>query len=153
VKIRNDESVFSNELLREVVRFVRPNGISRFRIEVIRTKRGNHAIAYPARRGGVIKVWLNPETKFPHGTDTPRRGGYLPSWEFSLEEILVHYVAHELRHLWQAAVPRGYRVWGARGRYSERDADAYGIRMTRAWRRRVPEEDASQVPCKCATYA
>lgn len=26
-------------------------------------------------------------------------------------------------------------VWGARGRFSERDADAYAVRMVRAWRR------------------
>ncbi len=43
--------------------------------------------------------------------------------------------AHELRHLWQAQHPKGWRVWGSRGQYSERDADAYAIRMLRAWRR------------------
>ena len=36
----------------------------------------------------------------------------------------------------RARIPRGRRVWGARGQFSERDADAYAIRMLRAWRRR-----------------
>lgn len=36
----------------------------------------------------------------------------------------------------QARVPKGRRVWGARGQFSERDADAYAIRTLRAWRRR-----------------
>ena len=28
-------------------------------------------------------------------------------------------------------------VWGSRGRYSERDADAYAVRKLREWRRKV----------------
>lgn len=64
------------------------------------------------------------------------RGGYLPTIAFTEEEIIVHLVAHELRHLWQKRVPRGRRVWGARGQFSERDADAYAIQKVRQWRRR-----------------
>ncbi|MFB1500801.1 hypothetical protein [Thiocapsa sp. N5-Cardenillas] len=62
--------------------------------------------------------------------------GYLPRDCWTQHERLVHVIAHELRHLWQGRVKRGHRVWGARGQFSERDADAYGIRLTRAWRRR-----------------
>jgi hypothetical protein len=53
----------------------------------------------------------------------------------SREEVLVHIFAHELRHLWQKNHPgkRG-KVWGAKGQYSERDADAYAIRKMREWR-------------------
>jgi hypothetical protein len=54
---------------------------------------------------------------------------------YNRTEALVHLLAHELRHLWQAKVKRGYRVWGARGQFSERDADAYAIQMLRRWRR------------------
>lgn len=49
-------------------------------------------------------------------------------------EALVYVLAHELRHQWQAIHPKGWRVWGARGQYSERDADAYAIKMLRNWR-------------------
>lgn len=45
-------------------------------------------------------------------------------------------MAHEARHFWQHKVRKGWRVWGARGRYSEVDAEAYTIRKLREWRRR-----------------
>lgn len=62
-------------------------------------------------------------------------GGYLPRPPMTREEAVLFVLAHELRHLWQAKVRRGRRVWGSRGVYSERDADAYGLRALRHWRR------------------
>ena len=64
-----------------------------------------------------------------------KKGANLPVDLYSRIEALVLVTAHELRHLWQAQHPKGWRVWGSRGQYSERDADAYAIRMLRAWRR------------------
>jgi hypothetical protein len=63
-------------------------------------------------------------------------GGYISQLTLSREEGLVSIAAHELRHLWQKNHPgkRG-KVWGAKGQYSERDADAYAIRKVREWRR------------------
>ena len=60
--------------------------------------------------------------------------GYLDSLILSRIEAVVHVTAHELKHLWQTNHPgkRG-KVWGARGRISNRDADAYAIRKTREW--------------------
>ena len=82
----------------------------------------------PARAGG------RPER--PSRIVAKAIRGYLASAEYAQEEAIVHLVAHELRHLWQANVPKGQRIWGARGRFSERDADAYAIRKVRHWRRR-----------------
>ena len=62
--------------------------------------------------------------------------GYLSSLNFTWQETMIHLIAHELRHLWQQRIPKGRRVWGARGQYSERDADAYAIQVVRRWRRR-----------------
>lgn len=67
-------------------------------------------------------------------------GGYLPCTWGNRREALLYVVAHELRHLWQARVPRGRRVWGARGQFSERDADAWALRMLRRYRRGELEE-------------
>lgn len=63
--------------------------------------------------------------------------GYLPVVHGSRLESFVYLIAHELRHLWQAKAkgkPRGM-VYGAKGRFSERDASAYGLRMLRRYRR------------------
>lgn len=50
-------------------------------------------------------------------------------------EALVHVMAHELRHWWQAKVKKEHRIGSARGRFSDRGADGYAIRKTREWRR------------------
>ena len=63
--------------------------------------------------------------------------GYLPVVIGSRAESFVYILAHELRHLWQAKAkgrPRGM-VYGSRGRFSERDACAYGLQMLRRFRR------------------
>lgn len=64
-------------------------------------------------------------------------GGYLGVVHGSRREAFVYILAHELRHLWQAKAkgrPRGM-VYGAKGRFSERDADAYGLQALRKYRR------------------
>ena len=64
-------------------------------------------------------------------------GGYLGIAIGNRREALVMVMAHELRHLWQAKAkgkPRGM-VYGAKGRMSERDADAYALQMLRRYRR------------------
>ena len=77
--------------------------------------------------------------------------GYLGWPACSWEEAVVALVAHEIRHLWQARHPKGWRVWGARGRMSERDADAYAIRKLREWRRSRPPRKV--VPLKGTSLA
>jgi hypothetical protein len=89
---------------------------------------------YGARHSG------NPRRRL--GRDRQSCRGYMPSEAFTDHERLVGIIAHELRHIWQRMHPRGYRVWGARGQYSERDADAYEIHMTRTWRRLGLENSA-----------
>lgn len=61
-------------------------------------------------------------------------------------ESLLFVLAHELRHAWQSSHLQG-KVWGSRGRYSERDADAWALHMLRR-ARREPELRAliAQVP-------
>jgi hypothetical protein len=123
------------ERIREIIRFVKPSGIGGFDVRISNTKRYRFA----------GRAYM--EGSDYHDRDCPfivvRIGG--KGWDYpykscsygiilSKEEILVMVIAHELRHLWQYKHKKG-KVWGAKGRFSERDADAYAIRKVREWRR------------------
>jgi len=126
-----------------MISFVRPPGISNFDVRIsnsqTRDYRGCcyyngahcHATANPFI---VVRVTRN-ENYFPVYTIPKKGRGYIDHILLSRDEALVHVLAHELKHLWQKKIPKGYRVWGARGQYSDRDADAYAIRKVREWRR------------------
>jgi hypothetical protein len=146
MRLKNHTDI-PNERIREMIRFTCPPGVAGFDVRVnnMTWKRGwfrGSAYAkgsgYHSRACPFIVVSIGFDDLWPNsGHTASKRGGYLPTpWMASREEALVYVIAHELRHLWQGRVPRGRRVWGARGQYSERDADAYAIRMLRAWRRR-----------------
>lgn len=134
-------------LLRDVIRFVCPPGVAGFDVRLSNCSNGAFkGRAYPEgsswhdrRATWFINLYIGPAALFPRTPRPPVRSGYLPTpWLRDQTEALVYLCAHELRHLWQGRVPRGRRVWGARGQYSERDTDAYAIRMLRAWRRETP---------------
>jgi hypothetical protein len=121
----------------DVLRFVAPPGVGSYDADVWRAHAGSplHGRAYVSEWRVLLRV--ADASFFPYRGHKPHRGGYLgvPPLMCRLE-ALVFIAAHELRHLWHYRVPRGRRVWGARGQFSERDADAYALRMLRAWRRR-----------------
>lgn len=162
-----NQTDFNDALVRQIIRFVRPPGISNFTVTIHTTKRDpwrglalvsekvlckdgssfnrlskDPLITIHVPRGAGHAV---PFTKPDQWYGIPQLG-YLHSVVFSAEENLVHLLAHELRHLWQARNPRhlwlaiirrGRKVWGDTcGQFRERDACAYGIHKTRAWRRR-----------------
>ena len=132
MKIRNTTTI-SEKAIRDVVAFVRPPGIGGFTLRLTNTTSGERGWACWSTN--TVTIRLHRISK-PHLNGDKRERGYLPRPATSGRlEALVYLMAHELRHLWQAQVPRGRRVWGARGQFSERDACAYGIRMLRAWRR------------------
>lgn len=148
MKIRNTTDM-SDDLVRRVIAFVRPPGVRRFDVMVRNAGRGivhgrAFAHGHPSHRISRygtpfirVNVSADPDAfPLPPGSAYEQDGAYLPApYLASRTEALVYICAHEMRHLWHARVPRGRRVWGARGQYSERDADAYAIRMLRAWRR------------------
>lgn len=164
MRIKNYTNI-SDERIRQIIKFVRPNGISNFDIRISNSQKLFGGTAYWAgstyhNTGNsfiVVRVTKN-ENIFPYFVRYISRrksklklnsrsgklelisyntstGGYIDHILLSREEALVHVIAHELRHLWQAKVKRGHRVWGARGQFSDRDADAFAIRKTREWRR------------------
>jgi len=141
MRLKNTTTI-PDDLIREVIRFVRPPGISNFDVRVSNTARGIAGRAYPQGSGyhdracpfavlRVGRVW-------PLGASAPRRAGYLwtPRFEDRIEG-LVFIAAHELRHLWQARGIKRGRAKGARGNgFSERDADTYAYEQLARWRSR-----------------
>jgi hypothetical protein len=155
----------SDSRIRKIIRFVRPNRISGFDLRISNSKYLFAGTAYPngsslhrtSNPFIVVRV-TDKETKFPYlveynsqtrvdskskpqiimaearSHNTSNRG-YIDHLLLSREEAIIHVVAHELRHLWQKN-HRKCKVWGSRGRYREKDADAYAIRKTREWRRK-----------------
>lgn len=139
MKIKNTNKRFGNELIRQVINFTRPPNISNFDVMIKSSKYAYSAHAYS--NGSGYHTTANPfivvrigEIKFPLIKIGGK--GYLCMQVYTYTELLVMLIAHELRHLWQANVKRGYRVWGARGQFSERDADAYALHKLREWRRK-----------------
>jgi len=81
------------------------------------------------------------EKEFPEWVKyEKKKEGYLPHWILSRKEALIHVLSHEFRHLWQGDQDvldkkRRGSVWGSRGVYSNRDADAFAIRKVREYRK------------------
>jgi hypothetical protein len=120
---------------------VKPAGVANFNIhfkngQYNRGRAYTTGCSYGPTVGPLVVVALRPNMtrdQFPYCVAQGR--GYLGIETYSMKEIALEITAHELRHLWQRKVPRGWRVWGAKGQYSERDADAYALRMLRRYRR------------------
>lgn len=131
----------STACLREIIRFVRPPGLANFVVVFRAGNRGHQGLFWPNPHYTRFRVdiTIDPEMPYPMVFSTPAGRGYLGVTVYSQEEAVVALFAHELRHRWQHRVPRGRRVWGARGQYSERDADAWALSKLRKWRRKIFE--------------
>lgn len=128
------------DLIRRIIRAVRPPGIANFDIGVKNNDGAGRGRAYTGgtsyhdRHCPYIVVAVAKTEKQARSRWTGH-GGYLP-WDCGNRvENFLFILAHELRHLWQKKVKRGRRVWGARGQFSEKDADAYALQMLRRFRR------------------
>ena len=127
------------EWLRTAVREVKPANVTRFDISIKNSSNGNkgkayrNGCSYHATAAPLVTIGLNMKTRFPYCTF--KGSGYLGVSLYTIKEIALFIIAHELRHLWQAKVKHGWRVWGARGQFSERDADAYALQAVRKYRR------------------
>ncbi|MDQ3852339.1 MAG: hypothetical protein M3299_05845 [Thermoproteota archaeon] len=93
----------------------------------------------------IITRITSEEKKFPRITEYASGEGYINCLLLDRIEALILMLSHEFRHLWQKeneGTRRG-KVWGARGIFSERDADAFAIRKVREYRRRQQQPHLS----------
>jgi hypothetical protein len=131
VKLTNATAI-DTEWLRAMTLAVVPSGVTRYDAVFRQSVRGGgNGLAKPWARAILVKVDCGDQ--YPHKRGA--HGAYLGWTVYTVYELAVYLTAHELRHLWQAKHPKGCRVWGSRGQYSERDASAYGIQMVRRYRR------------------
>lgn len=139
MKIVANTTRYSDERLKEIIRFVKPSGLNTDgMIFQFQQGKGYGTSGRSWRRARKIHVRMGGNYA-NHKRVRSGGGDYLPSLTFTHEEEVVQVIAHELRHQWQYVNPRGHRVWGSRAQVSERDADAYAIHMMREWRRRKAE--------------
>jgi hypothetical protein len=130
-----NRSDIPTEVIRDAVRFARPPGIKKFRVEV-RNKSGSCWGGWGDRSGCLIR--LNTNARYPRITRTYQYGQLKGRRYYlaSLAEALIYLLAHELTHTRQGQRGRiRGRVWGARGRYSEIETESYAIRKVREWRK------------------
>lgn len=140
MQIKNTTDI-PTDVIRDIIRKIRPPGISNFDVMVKNTTFAgagrcySHGSSYHASASPFIVIRVaRTDIQAQHRWHYFLRGGYLPHELGSRIETLLFILAHELRHLWQAKHRKG-KVWGARGRYSERDADAYALGKLRRFRR------------------
>jgi hypothetical protein len=132
LKIKNTTKI-PDALIQQIAEAVAPpDTLAGLTINVRNKRRGWHGWSYHNQRLIAITMCV---TDAGARHVTKGGNGYLPMCIGSRVEALVVIIAHELRHQWQNRVPRGRRVWGARGQHSERDADAYALGMLRKFRR------------------
>lgn len=146
MRIKNYTDIPS-ETIREIIRFVRPPGISGFDVRISNSKHlfagrayyqgcGLHDTANPFI---IVRITRN-EKMFPYSVPK-KKGGYLPCELLSRIEAIVLVVSHELRHLWQDKYPHSKRLGGGRGKFSELDADTYAIEKLKLWREKEMKGD------------
>lgn len=109
--------------IREILRFVRPRGVSGIQL-VVKPVCFKHITAQTWEDGRVVLRIPKERDEYP--AQFERRAPYVFDGVVSNEEEdLVVYLAHEMQHVQQ------YKTVG---RASERDADDYAEVMLRKWR-------------------
>ena len=139
MRLKNHTDI-PDTVVRDLIAAVRPSGISNFDVRISnyagRRGRGRayHYSSYHDRDCPFVVVSIAKTDDKARDLGQGRKGGYLKYAVGSRMEVLIAILSHELRHLWQATHSRG-KVWGSKGRFSERDADAYALQMLRRYRR------------------
>src|SRR5271165_6043528 len=123
--------------LKEVVQFATPAGTGPIKIWFKRAKPKRFSVC-----SWSDESYISARIPPPYVFQRPYKGaGGACTWE----EAVVGLVAHTARSIWQWTNPNGRRVWGARGRLSGRESNAYAIRKVREWRRTMPERRIARI--------
>ncbi len=130
MRLKNTTDI-PDETIRSLIRDITGGNIPLNEVKIWNASSGGSGRAHPWMKNIMVKV---PETERKARRVWQAHGAYLTHTIGSRMEALVQILAHEIRHVWRCDHQNG-KVWGSRGKYSERDADAFGIRMLRKFRR------------------
>lgn len=163
MKLKNETKIADKHIL-QIYDFVKLKGIEpkKLTIEYTKDSKAFNGFTYP--KSEEITVRLNPNMKYPfyntyygdrlvkyvrYDMETRKeivlrteketnvrlvKRAYIDGIYLSMIETLIHVMAHEIRHLWQKKHKHG-KIYGSRGKYSERDADYYGFKKQREYRK------------------
>lgn len=140
-----NKSDFSDTTIREVVEFCMPEGLRGIKVVYTSGRTKSKGWSYNLRKEIGIQVVKSNNTKYPYIRNDWKKE--VQVLLLSRIEELVYITAHELRHQWQRKRPlKRLWVYGARDKRTkksiERDAEAYGLRKVREWRKSKPKSDA-----------
>lgn len=126
-----------DDLVRAIIREVCPANVTNYTVRVTNAGYGKfRGVAYACSNRITVRIAATNAAAQLDYRHKSLGKGYLEGYSITGRlEALLFVLAHEFRHLWQSRVKRGYRVWGSRGQFSERDADAYALSMLRKFRR------------------
>lgn len=132
-KTRRNSTEIPSQLAEKIAALVAPEGTGRYTLSLRNRDRDSVSGRYLTRKHDVL---INVPAVEVSYVARPREGkGYLHGYALgSRAEAFVFVLAHELRHRWQAG-HLSPKVYGSKGRYSERDADAYALSVLRKMRR------------------
>lgn len=142
MKIIN-QTKYPTKWLKDICNFAKPKKFNNTITIIFRWRKNKFGVSgrfYQTLNKITISLPKKPEQygKYPRKENHRKRTtGYLDCIHLDFEDELVHVVAHELRHAEQFRRPKIHRVYGyIKGqKYSERDADAYGIKKQREYRK------------------
>jgi hypothetical protein len=133
VTIKNTTSI-PNDVIRAAIQFTRPPGISGFKVTVCQSV--YDYCGWGCASG--VKLRLGVNYQYPRKLRVYQYGQFKGRkyYAYSFVEALIYLTAHELMHVRQGQKgPMRRRVWGARGRFSEIETEAWAIRKLREYRR------------------
>lgn len=134
--VKQNTTDIPSEVIAAIADLVCPAGAARYVLHLTNKPNAVGVSGWAYRNSGRVSLCIGTLAG-PHvynaGGNSSK--GYLHDTACgSRAEAVLFVLAHELRHRFQRA-HRQPRVYGSRGRYSERDADAYALNVLRRYRR------------------
>ena len=130
-RVRNTTDL-SDDVVREVIEFVRPNGVRNVDVNVENRSWGRGSGRSSNAGYVTVRLSTGPFDR-PYHWNSDHKGGYcFDGWLHSKVELLVMLLAHELRHQWQFGVGQSLTESLRRTRVDRVKGAYVGVNRTKA---------------------